>query len=220
MESALKRRIQHSQSPTYNLDDQDDSYELYVPVAQRREAKLAKLTSWGANAEKDMAKKQLEEMEERKDEEEEQAKRKEKARKERTLLMEAQDVHSKKAEEGEYSICFSLPYAYSNGTDAKKTVGEKAEEADAEILAAIANRRILASDMELAKGISYTEPLKTSYVSLFCPGFFDAHFNLLAGDHQSTFATRQKSNIASYGKSFISLLMERTSLHQSSTSRT
>ena len=56
---------------------------------------------------------------------------------------------------------------YTNGSDAKKTAGEKAEEQDAEILAAIANRRILASDMELAKGISYTEPLKTSFVT-FC----------------------------------------------------
>ncbi|KIM87685.1 hypothetical protein PILCRDRAFT_815266 [Piloderma croceum F 1598] len=148
MESAPKRRrIQRSQSPTYyELDDQDDSYEPYIPVAQRREAKLAKLTSWGASSEKEKAKKQLDELEERRDEEEEEAKRKEKARKERTLLMEAQDVHSKKAEE-----------------DAKKTEGEKAEEADAEILAAIANRRILASDMELAKGISYSEPLKTSW---------------------------------------------------------
>lgn len=97
------RRIRRSLSPAYNIDDQGDqgdSYEPYIPVAQRREAKLAKLTSWGANAEKDRAKKQLEELEERKDEEEEEAKRKEKTRKERTLLMEAQDVHSKRAEEG------------------------------------------------------------------------------------------------------------------------
>jgi ATP-dependent RNA helicase DDX41 len=102
MESAPKRRrLQRSQSPTYKLDDQDDSYEPYVPVAKRRDAKLAKLTSWGTDLEKEKAKKQLDELEERKDEEEEEATRKEKARKERTLLMEAQDVHSKKAEEGE-----------------------------------------------------------------------------------------------------------------------
>ena len=48
--------------------------------------------------------------------------------------------------------------------DAKKTAAEKAEEADAEILAAIAARRKLASDLELAKGVQYTEPMKTSYV--------------------------------------------------------
>jgi len=53
--------------------------------------------------------------------------------------------------------------------DAKKTESEKVEEADAEILAAIASRRKLASDMELARGIHYAEPLKTSYAHLpFC----------------------------------------------------
>jgi hypothetical protein len=47
--------------------------------------------------------------------------------------------------------------------DAKKTEGEKADEADAEILAAIARRRKLASDLELAKGIQYTESIESSY---------------------------------------------------------
>ncbi|KZP29981.1 DEAD-domain-containing protein, partial [Athelia psychrophila] len=146
-ESASKRRrVQRAESPTYQLDGEDDSYEPYVPVAQRREAKLAKLSSWGTNAEKDRAKKQLDELQEQKDEEEEEQKRKEKSRKERTLLMEAQEVHSKKAEE-----------------DSKKTDSQKAEEADAEILAAIASRRKLASDLELAQGISYSESLVTSW---------------------------------------------------------
>lgn len=84
----------------YKLDDEDDSYEPYVPVAQRRQAKLAKLTSWGANTEKDKAKQLLEELEEKDDEEREEERRKEKARKERTLLMEAQEVHGRKAVEG------------------------------------------------------------------------------------------------------------------------
>ncbi|KAF7796788.1 hypothetical protein EIP86_007972 [Pleurotus ostreatoroseus] len=141
-----RRRVQRSPSPpTYSLDD-DEPYEPYIPVAQRRQAKLAKLTSWGAGADKDDAKKQQQEQEEREDEEREEERRREKARKERTLLMEAQEVHSKKAVE-----------------DAKKTEAEKAEEADAEILAAIASRRKLASDLELAKGVQYTEPLKTSW---------------------------------------------------------
>jgi ATP-dependent RNA helicase DDX41 len=55
-----------------------------------------------------------------------------------------------------------MPTHYS--ADAKKTVEEKAEEADAELLEAIKSRRKLASDMELAKGIKYTESLKTRYV--------------------------------------------------------
>lgn len=50
-------------------------------------------------------------------------------------------------------------------TDAKKTEAEKAEEADAQILAAIASRKKLASDRELAKGIEYTEALRTSWVA-------------------------------------------------------
>jgi len=47
--------------------------------------------------------------------------------------------------------------------DAKKTSEQKAAEEDAEILEAIKSRRKLASDMELAKGIQYTEPIKTSW---------------------------------------------------------
>jgi len=147
MESSSKRRrIHRSASPTYELDHQDDSYEPYVPVAQRRQEKLAKLSSWGVNSEKEKAKKQQEELEEREDAEREEERRRENARNERTLLMEAQDVHSKKALE-----------------DSKKTEGEKAEEADAEILAAIKSRRKLASDMELAKGIQYTDSLNTTW---------------------------------------------------------
>lgn len=55
-------------------------------------------------------------------------------------------------------------------TDAKKTEAEKAEEADAQILAAIASRKKLASDRELAKGIEYTEALRTSWVASITTG--------------------------------------------------
>ncbi|KAH9925315.1 P-loop containing nucleoside triphosphate hydrolase protein [Fomitopsis serialis] len=102
-----RRRSQRSPSPEYKLDDQD-SYVPYVPVAQRRQAKLAKLTSWGTD--KSKANARQEELDEREDEEQ------------RTLLMEAQEVHEKKAVEE------------------------------------------LASDLELAKGVLYTEPMTTSYV--------------------------------------------------------
>ncbi|KAF9001989.1 P-loop containing nucleoside triphosphate hydrolase protein [Cyathus striatus] len=149
MESASKRRrLQRSPSPVYKLDDPDDSYEPYISVSKRRQEKLAKLSTWGVNAEKQRARKQQEELEEREDALKEEEQRKEKTRKERTLLMEAQEVHSRKAAE-----------------DARKTEGEKAEEADAEILEAIKSRRKLASDMELAKGIQYTESLETSWRS-------------------------------------------------------
>ncbi|KAI0262939.1 DEAD-domain-containing protein [Gloeopeniophorella convolvens] len=140
-----RRRVQRSPSPQYNLED--DSYEPYVPVAQRRQAKLAKLSSLGSSAEKDKAKQAQDAEEEQEDEEQEEERRREKARRNRALLVEAQEVHSKKASE-----------------DAKKTEAEKAEEADAQILAAIASRKKLASDRELAKGIEYTEALRTSWV--------------------------------------------------------
>lgn len=39
-------------------------------------------------------------------------------------------------------------------------MAEKEEEANEEILEAIKSRKKLASDMELAKGVEYTEPLK------------------------------------------------------------
>ncbi|KAF8222930.1 putative DEAD-box ATP-dependent RNA helicase 35 [Tricholoma matsutake] len=133
----MKRyRVQRSPSPVFKLDD-DDSYEPYVPVEQRRRQKMAKLYS---------EKQQQEDLDDNEDVQKEEEVRKEKVRMERTLLMEAQEVHSKKAVE-----------------DLKKTESEKAEEADAEILEAIKSRRKLASDMELAKGIEYTESLKTSW---------------------------------------------------------
>ncbi|TFK95698.1 P-loop containing nucleoside triphosphate hydrolase protein [Pterulicium gracile] len=124
----------------------DDGYEPYIPLAQRKEARLKKLATWGANAEKQRLIQRQKEREEQEDEEREEQRRKDKARKERTLLLEAQEVHSKRAQE-----------------EAGKTADQKAQEADEEILAAIASRRKLASDMELAKGITYTEALTTSW---------------------------------------------------------
>jgi ATP-dependent RNA helicase DDX41 len=50
--------------------------------------------------------------------------------------------------------------------DAKKTDQERAEEVDAEILAAIATRKKLASDLELAKGIVYCVDSQTKFFSL------------------------------------------------------
>lgn len=95
-----RRRIQRSPSPAYKLDDADDSYEPYIPVAARRQARLAKLTSWGVD--KGKSKSPQDEQDEREDEEREEERRRERARKERTLLMEAQEVHEKKAAEGAY----------------------------------------------------------------------------------------------------------------------
>ncbi|KAK0198107.1 P-loop containing nucleoside triphosphate hydrolase protein [Armillaria mellea] len=141
-----RRRVEHPPSPTYKLDGEDDTYEPYIPVAQRRQAKLAKLTSLGANSDKERTKRQQREQQEREEEANEEEARREILRKERTLLMEAQEVHSQKAAE-----------------DAKKTEEEKTREEDDKIFNAIKSHKMLASDMELAKGIQYTESLKTSW---------------------------------------------------------
>ena len=98
MESANRRRVR-SPSPVYNLDDQDD-YEPYVPIAKRRQEKMAKLSSWGINAGKPKTKRQQEEADEREDALKEEELRREKSRKERTLLIEAQEVHLQKAAQG------------------------------------------------------------------------------------------------------------------------
>jgi ATP-dependent RNA helicase DDX41 len=90
--SLMKRNhIQRSPSPAYKLDDEDGSYEPYVPVAQRRRQKLAKFSA---------EKQQQDDLDDNEDAQKEEELKKEKARMERTLLMEAQDVHSKKAVEG------------------------------------------------------------------------------------------------------------------------
>ncbi|EAU88435.1 DEAD-box protein abstrakt [Coprinopsis cinerea okayama7 len=146
-----KRRRVRSPSPEKEPSDDDDNYVPYVPVAKRREEKFAKLQSWGVRAGRDRPKKLEDEAAEKEDELKEEEARREKARRERTLLLEAQQVHLKKQAE-----------------DSKKTADQKAAEEDAEILEAIKSRRKLASDLELAKGIRYTEPLKTSWRP---PGF-------------------------------------------------
>lgn len=109
MESAKRQRIR-SPSPVYTFDDQDDSYEPYVPIAKRRQEKLTKLSSWGINAGKSKTKKQQEEADEREDALREEELKKEKARKERTLLIEAQEVHLQKAAQGLLCLCMSMVY--------------------------------------------------------------------------------------------------------------
>ena len=105
-----RRRVERSPSPVLKIDDNDDFQ--YIPAAQRRQAKLAKLTSRGNPSDKNKALRQQQEQEEREDEEREEERRREKARKERTLLMEAQEVHDRRAAEGMsnlYTNTITLP---------------------------------------------------------------------------------------------------------------
>lgn len=99
-----KRRHLEEQAdePVYKLDDEDDSYVPYVPVKQRKQHRLQQLASRGGaegNNQDEKPKKQ--DQEEKEDEELEEIKRREKVRKERTLLVEAQEVKAKKALEGQ-----------------------------------------------------------------------------------------------------------------------
>ncbi|KAI0036397.1 P-loop containing nucleoside triphosphate hydrolase protein [Vararia minispora EC-137] len=134
----VRRRRMRSPSPEYKLDDEDDSYEPYIPIDQRRQAKLAKFTT--------PASKPRPVREEREEEVDPETEERERARKERTLLREAQEVQARKADE-----------------DARKTEAQKHEEQEEKILAAISRQKKLASGLELAKGIQYTESLRTSW---------------------------------------------------------
>ncbi|KIY70029.1 P-loop containing nucleoside triphosphate hydrolase protein [Cylindrobasidium torrendii FP15055 ss-10] len=140
-----RRRVQRSPTPELKLDDVGDDYQPYIPVSQRRQAKLAKYTSWGTSTEKTAAQRAQQEQEQ-KDAGEEAASIAEQKRRERTLLMEAQEVHLKKEAE-----------------DAQKTAEEKEHDADEVIFNAIKSHKALASGKELAQGIQYTDSFKTSW---------------------------------------------------------
>ncbi|GAA5916326.1 hypothetical protein JCM6882_001082 [Rhodosporidiobolus microsporus] len=146
-----RRRISPSPPPAadpYALSDDDStSTSTYVPLKQRRQQLLQKLatstTGVGA-AERRRAEQQAEEEKEKEREEQEERERK---RKGLTLLMEAQEVKRKKAEE-----------------DALKSEKQRQEEEEMKILLAQeATRKALAGAEELAKGIVYTERMKTTW---------------------------------------------------------
>ena len=83
----LKRRcIEQDPSPEDELDDDENDYEPYVPVAHRRQAKFAALASRGLSQRRKQAVQQIES--EHPDVSDEETQR-ERERKERTLLLEA-----------------------------------------------------------------------------------------------------------------------------------
>jgi len=94
-----RRRNERSPSPAYKLGGNDD-YEPYIPISQRRREKLAKYSSLGVNAQRQKIKRLQEERDEREDILKEEEHLREKTRKERTLLIEAQEVQRRKATEG------------------------------------------------------------------------------------------------------------------------
>ena len=117
MEPSHKRRrlFHRSPSPQYKLDDEEnDEYEPYVPVAQRRQEKLAKFSSWAKTSDKRGPASASEDRTDQLQDEDEEEIRREKLRKDRTLLTEAQEVHLKKAAEGGCLPCFPVTLVYHN----------------------------------------------------------------------------------------------------------
>lgn len=107
--SYKRRRLQRSPSPQYKLDDEEnDDYEPYVPIVQRRQEKLAKLSSWAKSPDKRGLTYAPEDRSDQLQDEDEEEIRREKSRKDRTLLAEAQEVHLKKAAEGACSFRFPV----------------------------------------------------------------------------------------------------------------
>ena len=101
-------------------------------------------------------------------------------------------------------------------TDAKKTEAEKADEADAQILAAIASRKKLASDRELAKGILYTEALRTSCVAVLSNRDHStlSFCFILDGLPHDIFVLEARRATRKFAKNTTSLLMATTFPHQ------
>ncbi|UZJ56045.1 hypothetical protein CBS101457_005365 [Exobasidium rhododendri] len=156
---ALKRRrvLDEDDEPKYSLDDEeDDAYDQqrYVPVKQRKAAELARIKAIRMGGNRDgkadlMAASSSAEGKNRDgngegdgEEEEEQGPLVQRSK--QILLKEAREIRERQAKE--------------NKTDEEKRIEEERI-----ILEAHAARKKLASDLELAKGISYTEPITTSW---------------------------------------------------------
>lgn len=169
-----KRRRTPSPEPAdpYALDD---DAPVYVPLKQRRNQLVAKLAAKGGGATAAAEKRKHEEEEdERRERERLEDDARRKKREQQTLLMEAQEVKRLKAIEGAHPL-HTLgrgrsprfrDFSYSrriHPAEAAKSEQQKREEEEAKILLAQeAARKQLAGAEELAKGIVYTERMKTS----------------------------------------------------------
>ena len=157
---ALKRRrmLQQAQDdrPRYSYSDDEDeadpssssSAATFVPLKQRRMQQLQQIQSrargGASTAALTLSNAKPDEAEDDEQDQQDRAAQ----RPQRSLLDEARLLREKKlAEEGE------------------KTQAEIDAEEERKILEAHAARRKLASDMELAKGIQYTDPLTTSWTA-------------------------------------------------------
>lgn len=147
-----RRKVEEDDNePRYSLDgeEEDEAYDQqrYIPVKQRKAAELARIAGKRARGAGDglMSTSSAKAGGKTGDEEEEEEEQGPLVQRSKQLLMkEAREIREKEAKEN-------------------KTEEEKRIEEEAKILEAHAARKKLASDMELAKGINYTEPIKTSW---------------------------------------------------------
>jgi ATP-dependent RNA helicase DDX41 len=153
-----RRRVEDDDDqPIYSLDDgEDDAYDQqrYVPVKQRKAAELARIKALRMSGARDgtlgqtgsssSAGGQGRDGNKGEDEEDEEEQGPLVQRSKQILLKEAREIREKQAKEN-------------------KTDEEKRLEEERIILEAHAARKKLASDLELAKGISYTDPITTSW---------------------------------------------------------
>lgn len=143
-----RRKVEDGDEPVYSLDDDDDyDQQRYIPVKQRKAAELARIQAMkargaagGAAASGTAA--ETGGSKDGDDDEEEKGPLVQRSR--QLLLREAREIREKEAKEN-------------------KTEEEKRLEEERKILEAHAARKKLASDLELAKGINYTEPIKTTW---------------------------------------------------------
>jgi ATP-dependent RNA helicase DDX41 len=96
MPTSQRRRTHNTEE--YILEDDDADYEPYIPLAQRREAKLARLAQLSARADSNLSlHDEQASREEQEDVEREEERERDRLRREKTLLVEAQEVHSRRA---------------------------------------------------------------------------------------------------------------------------
>ncbi|CAG8524610.1 6878_t:CDS:2 [Cetraspora pellucida] len=122
---------------TFDLVDDDDNYVPYVPIKQRREAKFQKLVNQRRLPEQQNIVEADEEVEDS---------HKAGPKANVSLIDQAVEVKKQKMLE-----------------DAVKTEAEKKLEEEKAIMEAVAQKKLLASDRELAKGIIYTDSMRTTW---------------------------------------------------------
>ncbi|PWN43992.1 putative DEAD-box ATP-dependent RNA helicase 35 [Ceraceosorus guamensis] len=143
------RRIadEDTEMMTYGDTSEEEDYDSkrYIPAAKRRQMELQRIAGLGKSngdgASASTQKRQTGEGSDPEDNEDVGVRQSKTA-----LLHAARELREREAKE-------------------KKSEAEKQAEEERKILEAHAARRKLASDMELAKGISYTEPIKTSWTA-------------------------------------------------------